>query len=68
MEKSISIDSLSIEDIINRIGYNGDELLDIIEGLAEAASTLCHYNEESQSIKAVVDAQKIICELIRLEQ
>lgn len=55
MEKTINIDSLNLQDIIHRIQYNEDELLDIIEGLAEAASALCHYNEDNQPIKAVVD-------------
>lgn len=68
MEKSINIDTLSVEDIICRIQYNEEELLEIIEGLAEAASSLCYYEEEYQNIKAVVVAQKIICELLRLKQ
>lgn len=67
MEKKINIDSLNIADIIKRIQYNEEEILDIIEGLSEAASTLCYYEEKSQSIKAVVDSQKILCELLRIE-
>ena len=66
MEKSINIDTLSVEDIICRIQYNEEKLLEIIEGLAEAASSLCYYEEEFQSIKAVCDAQKILCELLHL--
>lgn len=68
MEKTIKIDSLQIEDIIKRIHYNEEEILDTIEGLAEAASSLCFYNESNQSIKAVVDAQKILCEILRIEK
>lgn len=68
MEKSINIDTLSVEDIICRIQYNEEELLEIIEGLAEAASALCYCEEEYQSIKAVCDAQKILCELLHLKQ
>ncbi|MCL1613116.1 hypothetical protein [Phocaeicola plebeius] len=67
MEKKINIDSLNITDIIKRIQYNEEEILDIIEGLSEAASALCYYEEKSQSIKAVVDSQKILCELLRIE-
>ena len=51
MEKKINIDSLNIADIIKRIQYNEEEILDIIEGLSEAASALCYYEEKSQSIK-----------------
>ena len=67
MEKKINIDSLNIADIIKRIQYNEEEILDIIEGLSEAASALCYYEEKSQSITAVVDSQKILCELLRIE-
>lgn len=67
MEKNIKIDSITVADIIRRINYNEEEILDIIEGLSEAASALCYYEEKSQSIKAVVDSQKILCELLRIE-
>ena len=40
MEKTINIDSIKVTDIINRIKYNEEEILDMIEGLAEAASVL----------------------------
>ncbi|WP_418574069.1 hypothetical protein [Phocaeicola sp.] len=67
MEKTINIDSIKVTDIINRIKYNEEEILDMIEGLAEAASALCYYDENQQSIKSIVDAQKILCELLRIE-
>jgi hypothetical protein len=67
MEKTINIDSLHMMDVINRIHYNEEDIIDIIEGLAEAASSLCHYDEDKQTVKAVVDAQRILCELLRIE-
>ena len=42
MEKNIKIDSITVADIIRRINYNEEEILDMIEGLSEAASTLCY--------------------------
>lgn len=66
MEKTINIDSLNIVDIIKRIQYNEEEILDIIEGLSEAASALCYYEEKSQSVKAIADAQRILCEFMRI--
>lgn len=67
MEKNIKIDSITVADIIRRINYNEEEILDMIEGLSEAASTLCYYTESHQSVKSIVDAQKILCELLRIE-
>lgn len=67
MEKIIRIDSLNMQDIISRIHYNEEDILNIIEGLAEGISTLSHYNEDSQCIKAISDAQKILCELLRIQ-
>lgn len=67
MEKTINIDSIHILDVIRRIHYNEEQILDIIEGLSEAASSLCYYDENMQSVKAVVDAKKILCELLRIE-
>lgn len=52
---------------MGRINYNEEEILDMIEGLSEAASTLCYYAESHQSVKSIVDAQKILCELLRIE-
>ena len=51
MEKTINIDSLHMMDVINRIHYNEEDIIDIIEGLAEAASSLCHYDEDKQMSK-----------------
>lgn len=67
MEKNIKIDSITVADIIRRINYNEEEILDMIEGLSEAASTLCYYAESHQSVKSIVDAQKILCELLCIE-
>ncbi|WP_308769655.1 hypothetical protein [uncultured Bacteroides sp.] len=66
MEKTINIDGITMDDIIRRINFNEEEVLDIIEGLSEASSTLCYFNESHQALKAIADAQKILCELLRI--
>lgn len=51
MEKKINIDSLNIADIIKRIQYNEEEILDIIEGLSEAASLFVTMKKSHKVLK-----------------
>ena len=68
MEKTIKIDSIDIQDIIDRINYSEEIILDAIEGLAETACVLCVQNESPDMINAIGVSQKILCELIRLNK